>query len=247
MVHNYTVYNMKNSEVVCYLWDETGADLSSNVFASLLVHFLETEVTLEEGEEVIIYSDGCAYQNRNCVLANALSHLAVQKKVIITQKILERGHTQMECDSVHSSIEGRLKHQSVFLPSGYINIIGTARTEIPYRVVYLEHTFFKQYSKLNYYSSIRPGKVAGDSTVSDIRALQYRPDGDIFFKLRHPNEWAKLPQRRRSTSKMIQLPPPLFESKLPITREKYNHLQSLKHVLPRDTHSFYDSLPHKNV
>ena len=125
-VHNFTIYNLKNSDALCYLWDETEADLSADVFASMLCDFVETKITFEEEDEIIFISHGCTYQNRNCIVSNALLHLAISKKVTIIQCYLEKGHTQMECDSCHSSIESRLKLQEVYLPSGYINICRSA-------------------------------------------------------------------------------------------------------------------------
>lgn len=40
-VHNFTIYNLKNNAVHCYLWNETEGDLSANVFASMLHDFIE--------------------------------------------------------------------------------------------------------------------------------------------------------------------------------------------------------------
>ena len=105
MVHNFTLYNLKTADVNCFLWDETMADLSASVFASMLVSFINTNVIFQEGDEIIFYSDGCTYQNRNSVLSDALLDVAIMNKIYIIQKYLERGHTQMECDAAHSSIE----------------------------------------------------------------------------------------------------------------------------------------------
>lgn len=57
----------------------------------------------------MVYSDACTAQNRNSILSNALLHLSFKYELSITQKFLEKGHTQMECDSVHSIIELNLK------------------------------------------------------------------------------------------------------------------------------------------
>lgn len=141
-VHNFTIYNLKTHDVDLYVWDETQADLTANVFASCMYTFITTKVPFEAGDEIIIYSDGCNYQNRNVILSNMYVHLAQKFGITIIQKILEKGHTQMEGDSVHSSIETRKKNQPIFLPSNYIHIMETARLENSYTVHYLDHTFF---------------------------------------------------------------------------------------------------------
>jgi len=62
---------------------------------------------------IIIYSDGCGHQNRNCVMSNALPQYSIAKNVVIEQKCLIKGHTQMECDSAHSLIERKLKNKDI--------------------------------------------------------------------------------------------------------------------------------------
>lgn len=46
-----------------------------------------------------------AYQNHNVTLSNALLELSMKHYVTIIQKYLEKGITEMECDSMHSNIE----------------------------------------------------------------------------------------------------------------------------------------------
>lgn len=40
-VHNYTIYNLKTNEAVCYLWDESEGGLDANEFASVISHFIK--------------------------------------------------------------------------------------------------------------------------------------------------------------------------------------------------------------
>ena len=99
-----------------------------------------------------LWSDGCTYQNRNSLLSNGLLSLAIQKKITIYQKYLLKGHTQMECDSMHSTIERRLANCEINVPADYTQIFSSARiSPTPYRVNYLDHTFFKDYSRLSLY------------------------------------------------------------------------------------------------
>ena len=83
---------------------------------------------------LIIYSDGCTYQNRNVTLSNALLKVAYDKNITIFQKYLERGHTQLEVDSVHSVIERKLKNKPIYVPQNYVDIFKVSRLERPYDV-----------------------------------------------------------------------------------------------------------------
>lgn len=246
-VHNFTIYNIGTNEVTCYWFDETACDLKATTYATFFVNYL-TEVLEKDVKDVIIWTDGCTAQNRNSVVSNALLRLAVQKNVTITQKYLEKGHTQMEVDSVHSVIERKLKNVEIFLPSQYASLTKEARKNpFPYKVVQPDHTFFKDYSLKEYqvYDSIRPGRSAGDDCVVDLRALKYNPDGTIEYKKHFQHEFTPLPRRPRSISTLIDSVPPLYSSRLPIMESKYEHLQQLKSVIPKDCHLFYDNLPYK--
>jgi len=141
-VHNFTLYNLSTNEVVCYVWHEGEGELNANVFTLCVVDYLVNEVGCTKN--IVIYSDGCGSQNRNATLSNALSLLAKEKQITITQNYLEKGHTQMECDSVHSVIERKKKNRDIFVPVQYVQLIQDARTKSPYKVCYIDHTFFKR-------------------------------------------------------------------------------------------------------
>jgi len=71
----------------------------------------------------------------------------------------------MEVDSVRHTIEIKLKKREIHLPTDYINVCRDARTKNLYRVKYLEFSCFNDYSRIKYYTSIRPGTSKGDPTV----------------------------------------------------------------------------------
>lgn len=107
----------------------------------------------------------------------------MEYKIIIEHKYLEVGHMYMEVNSVHSTIEAKLRNRrEVYIPADYISIIETARVTQPYQTFYLGHKDFLQFNS-EHYSSIRPGKKTGDPCVNDVVAYQYTPKGVINFKL----------------------------------------------------------------
>lgn len=238
-VHNYTIYDLCNKDVTCFVWNEVEGGLSANEFASCLFVYLERQMDLFD--RVIIYSDGCTYQNRNRIMATALRYFSTKYHKIVEQKILERGHTQMEVDSVHATIERGLKNVDIFSPLDYVQLIQAARKNPkPYEVEYLTYDFYLDFE--NYgdgaIKSLKPGK---DANVNNICALQYNPDGSICYKLNFGDEWMELGRRNKLPT---NVPSQLYNNRRKIKKTKYDHLQSLKHVLPSDVHGFYDSLPH---
>lgn len=248
IVHNFTIYNLKTQDGYCFLWHEGEGGLSANIFASIICTFLAGECEKSDKKVFILYSDGCTCQNRNATLSNALLNLSMEKDIIIIQKYLEKGHTQMECDSMHSTIERKLRHRKINVPADYAEICRTARKNPrPYNVLYLNHTFFKSFNHLMFVTSIRPGSKVGEETVTDIRALCYNPVGCIDFKIRHGNEWQQLPKRINKKINPFPLTnlPQLYAKPLTIKKDKYQHLMDLKKSLLPDYHQFYDSLLHE--
>lgn len=249
-VHNLVFYNLKNKKTDCFIWNESEGGVSAEAFASIWGYFIEKQIlrVKDHPEKIIIYSDGCTYQNRNYIMSNALLNTAIKHKVIIEKKILEPGHTQMEVDSVHSAIERSLKNKNIDVPADYIGICKSAR-KIPeaYNVSYLSHDFFKTFSNVQFCKNIRPGRGKGDAKVTDIRGLKYIPNGDICYKLRFNDNWRLLPQRidRQVIALEWSNLKQLHQERIKITAKKFEDLQYLKSTLPKDHHHFYDNIPHE--
>ena len=106
-------------------------------------------------------------------------------QIVIEHLYLEPGHTQMECDHIHSLIERSMKGKDFFLPQHYVDTTISARKRpFPLNATILSYDFFKNYNLSMAYKSIRPGSKAGDAQVKDIRALKYESSA-IFYKLSH--------------------------------------------------------------
>lgn len=245
VVHNFTVYNLKTRHTTCFLWNETEGELVASVFATCLRKYLEKNFL--DALPIIIFSDGCTYQNRNAVLSNSLLELSMRTKKLIIQKYLEKGHTQMEVDSVHATIQRCLKGKPIYLPSDYAEICAQARVfPGPYEVIEMNHSDFLDFSvpKNHRYSSIRPGNKSGEAQVTEIRQLKYTPEGEIHYKLNHVSDWRILPRVPRN--EFPKKFPRLYKKGLPITKRKFQDLQDLLPVIPSPCHAFYKALSYKN-
>lgn len=244
--HNFTVYDLNSHEATCYWFNETDTDLSASTFVSCLIDYL-MENCIGKDLPIVIYSDGCTYQNRNSIMANALLNLVITKDLEIIQKYLVPGHTQMECDSVHSCIERKLKTKEIYLPSDYIKATKEARQKpFPYKVKEVDHTLFKNYDDRRFikFASIRPGRKRGDPTVTDIKviAYNYEKSGNIQVKLGFDEEFQYLPTRATKLQDTEFRYDNLYKIRRPIKAAKWIHLQQLKSELPKDCHYFYDQL-----
>ena len=92
--------------------------------------------------------------------------------LIFPAKYLIAGHTQMERDSKHNTIERKLCCD-IYTPRDYVMLFHSARQQpSPYHVV---HITFDEIQRISgsYITSIRPGRKAGEPTVHQLRALKY--------------------------------------------------------------------------
>lgn len=144
-LHNFTIYVLNNKDVTLYVWHESNGGVSMNEFTTCIVDFVSNQSN--NYTKVTLISDGCNYQNRNKALASALSNLAINKSITIEQMFLEKGHTMMECDSVHATLE-KLFVPPINSPSDYIAQMKLARPKQPYNVRVIDYSFFKNYEKL---------------------------------------------------------------------------------------------------
>ena len=186
--YNYTIYDTNTYDALCYLWNETAIDLTANTFACLLIDYLVSKERCQAADTIIIYSDGCTYQNRCVQLSKAMFFFAMKYNKKVIQQYLVRDHTQMEVDSVHALIERSVWRKYIYTPACYIGnipIIKMAKKKGPfYKVKYHDHTFFHDFSDVDYYSSIRPGRLSGDSKVVNISQLKYNNEG-LFYRLEY--------------------------------------------------------------
>lgn len=160
-VHNFTMYNVITHESDNFVWDETDGSLVASVFVTCIIKHLRNFITsCPEIHHIIIYSDGCFYQNRNVTLSNALLTFCMETNISIEQKYLVSGHTQMECDSTHSLIERKIRKKQIYLPSQFAELIKEARqSPAPLKAHQVHYDYFLDFESIpKQYTSIRPGK-----------------------------------------------------------------------------------------
>ncbi|KAK4884130.1 hypothetical protein RN001_000401 [Aquatica leii] len=124
------------------------------------------------------------------LLPKVPSHYCRSSSKKIYQIYLKKGHTMIQADSVHSTLEHYF-NPPINSPADYISRMRAARPKKPCNVIPLYYTFFLNYEALSsILPSLRPGKQVGDPAVTDIRGLKYLPNGEILSLLRLKKELA---------------------------------------------------------
>ncbi|XP_074035227.1 uncharacterized protein [Leptinotarsa decemlineata] len=148
-VYNFTVYDLVTQDVDCYLWDETQGKRGSNEISTIIFDYVMAHPNITA---VRMMSDGCGGQQKNSiVMAMCLQLLLKHPKLqIIDHRFFEPGHTEMECDSIHSKIEVKSKNVPVYVPEGWAQLIrDSRRNPAPYKVHTMTFDDFYDYKTLS--------------------------------------------------------------------------------------------------
>lgn len=242
--YNLTVYELQSNRGFCYFWHEGESGRGSNEIASCVLKYLR-QVDEEGKKHVVLFSDTCGGQNRNKIFSTALIHFIATSKNIekIEHKYFESGHSQMECDSMHSAIERSFKNKEVDLPCGYIEHMKSARTRSPYTAIELVHNEFMDYKGLNDIAM----KSDAFSGIINCHYFKYEKNGGnpiVVMSDEIDGEPKEIAYRKRGRPYDITNVTPLHNSEVSISKEKKNDILSLVPFLTSKQMGtlFYNSL-----
>ena len=140
-----SIYSLGDKAGTCYLWDESnGGRGSYEIGTCLLLHINSVSEKNQSVKEITYFSDTCGGQNRNQFVSSALIYALQEHQTIqiINHKFFERGHSEMESDSIHSAIEFAKRNTKVYVPSQWDTVVSMARKKNPYLVIPLTYSDF---------------------------------------------------------------------------------------------------------
>ncbi|XP_064639792.1 uncharacterized protein LOC135495259 [Lineus longissimus] len=253
-VYNFTIYNQATTAGHCYLWDETEGGRGANEIATALLDYLQR--LPQEVRHFTSFSDTCGGQNRNQFMAGAMLY-AVQKipnLEVVDLKYMESGHSYLEADSMHATIEGARRHQKVYTTREWeVLIRGARKVNPPYEVNVLKHGNFLNVKEMS--SSIiknrtrnRDGEQVNWLSIKWLRFEKAKPYVIQYkYGIQQDEFMQIMVQADRGRRRSIENTPlgPLYTSRRPITKEKKNDLLDLlrSRVIPSDYRVFYEGLP----
>nr|CAI5819935.1 unnamed protein product [Callosobruchus analis] len=184
--YNFTVYNVVSKEGTCYMWHESEGGRGSCEIASCLFQYFQS--LADNAKEVRCFSDRCGGQNLNqFVVGMCIYAMNTLQLESIDLKFLTCGHSEMECDSMHSAISTAFKRVGkAYWPGDWKTIARGARKkgDKPYTVVdNLQFNDWKSFVNTNL--NIRKRDIAGQPVlwqkISWIRLEASLPN---FFKFK---------------------------------------------------------------
>lgn len=254
---NLSFYSLGDGHGFCHMWDETQGRRGANEIATCLFkHTTSVSRSSEQIREITYYSDTCPGQNRNQFVAS--SHLYSLEKnpslVKINHKFLQSGNSQLECDSIHATIEHAKENPSVYVPSQWHTVVSVARRNKPYVVIPMKFNDvlnFKSYTK-SFTSNLKTGSTGEKINWMQIKWIQVRKEEMTAIFVNYTFEEEKfqkvcvLTKTRKSASvKRLAEPDRCYSSKIPISEMKKKDLVNLcsKGVIPEEYKHYYCALP----
>ena len=161
-VYNFTVFVSGEQKGYCMVWDQTIGSKGCAEITSCLWYFMKMKIA-EGIREFHIYSDNCSAQNKNQFLFSMYVMASIRYNIKIIHRYLEVGHTHMECDSVHATIEKFVKNKDLFTPAQWYAAIRMAKVNRPHyevkEISQAEIFDFKPLAKHQSWDKIRTSRI----------------------------------------------------------------------------------------
>ncbi|CAH0691917.1 unnamed protein product [Spodoptera exigua] len=249
---NFTLYELATKEATCFMWHEAIAKRGANEVSSCLYQFIKQKVIQNKVKTFRFWSDNCAGQNRNRIVFALYLLAAKEFGVTITHRFMEKGHTQNEGDSVHSTIERASDRRLIYVPEEWYCLVRWAKAEgNPYKVIEMKTSDIYDFKSLlankNWSKNSENEKIQWTRLREvTVHALHY---DRIEYKYNFEDE-PKTIKILRSGNRNTERLSREFEIKqaydgdLPISRNKYKDLINLcqTNIIPEKYHNFYQKL-----
>lgn len=253
--YNHTCYESATRNVYCFLWGEQDGKRGANEICSNLCKYLKIVDDRQTVKTVSLICDSCPGQNKNHQVISAIVwFLRVVAKniedVFITY--LLPGHTYMPVDSVHATIENKVRRQVIWAPSEWPTVIRNSRQDKPYNIIKLMYNEFSDFKVLQ--ASIFPDNIKFTDSGAPlqfckIRRFAFKKGSDKIklhysFKTDDEPQILTLPERVTCRSQLNQMPPQLYSTALPLATAKIKDLLALvnKSIIPPMYRAEYESL-----
>lgn len=139
-VNVFEIHNMKENSGHCYVYHEGQAHKGPNEVCTFLNDYIKNKIP-DSIQELHLFSDACPGQNRNHTFVRFLMALQASKRFkIIYHYFPVRGHSYLPCDRDFGTIKRNIrKHDRVYLPQEYEDMITTSRKTKPFTVKTVTH------------------------------------------------------------------------------------------------------------
>lgn len=241
-VYNFTIYNLGNQDVSCYVWNENQGNRGANEISSCISDFI---LSHKDITAVRMMSDGCGGQQKNSIFAAMCLYLLNKHDTLETvdHAFFETGHTEMECDSIHSKIEKKAKHVPVYTPEGWDQLIRDSRQNPkPFNVKRMLFDDFYDFSAFS--QTIMPKNIPWRKVCS-LRYIKSN-SSKVFYKTSFDQDvFTEVPLKRNRGRPCSEFQvQKAYKAQLEISDAKLKDLKKMCNdlIIPKSYHGFYEIL-----
>lgn len=255
--YNQAIHNMGTNDVFMCFWHECIAKRGSAEISSCLLKYITTYYTpmksSEADRKLIVWSDRCVGQNNNWRMISLYHYLVTMKYFSsVEQKFLISGHSFLPCDRDFALIEKKKKTSMVHHPKQWIEVIANARPSKSFCVCEMNTNDFKDLTPIE--SSL---KKDPELKITSYVWIQISSDDPTTIRVRRshnilqPWQYYSLLKKTRGVYNRCQPPkkltlqdlPNLYNSVLPIKKDKKRNLLDMCQYIPAPSHrEFYENL-----
>jgi hypothetical protein len=195
-------------------------------------------------------SDNCGGQNKNRFTFSMLQLAAAKFDLKITQKFLERGHTQTPGDSMHATIERAANLMEIFTDEEWKKVIVDCKQEgEKYSVMSMTKEKVYDFKLLVSQQNWDVDDAGVKVKWTKVRQIQFDGENPAVIKFRYdyssPYQSLTTSNRRgRPINFKTYKPVQAYQTKLPLAAQKVKNIRSLceKFFIPSKYHSYFETL-----
>ena len=257
--YNLTVVEGKLRTGFCYAWNETEGMKGATEVASAVFNFMVRMVNEHKVEEFRLWSDNCSGQNKNKYLFAMYTYFWAKFNATIYHRYLTTGHTQNDCDSLHSIIERSCGPMTFFVPDQWYAHIESATNGGKVKTVVIKmrdrimdfHNLANEKQHWTYKKNVNWKKICQvkvDPTAEGCVSVKHS-FSDEYTTINITKKPTKRGRPFKVTSYCLS---PGYKDPLPLKAPKIKDLAKMceRLIIPQEYHCFYtniDGFPALNI
>jgi len=258
---NLGIHSGSDNKGYFYVWIENeGGRGAQDIGSALLKHIHDCVPSAVE--HLILWSDSCGGQNRNIKICLMLQYVLQKHKTLktITFRYRVSGHSFLPNDSEFGDVECALRRQErLYLPEDITRVMNDCRSRNRFVVTRMDRQDFVSTSSLEQCTVNR--KVDSSRNIvswlhaREIHLSKEKPDHLYLSTTFDPNDRVEVDVGKRLRGHHQSLfvkrlsqgsLEKLYPQPKPIAPAKLADLRSLMDFIPKNCHSFYESLASSN-
>lgn len=255
-VYNFTIFDCHNNDGYCFVWDECNGRKGSSEIGTCILRYLRQ--LPPSVSHVSSFSDTCGGQNRNKYVVAAMLFAVnkIESIETIDLKYMESGHSYLEADSMHATIERARKNKKIYTTREWALLMSTARKK-SYNVETLVHSDFHDLKELCDTMLLNVTLNTDKEKVNwlKVKWLRFEKNDPYIIKYKYDLNGTfmeiNIHQKRNSGRKKLWAGVSLaskYPQCLPVTREKKADLEWMmqQKIIPDDYRHFYSGITSSN-